>query len=991
MRICLTSTCSFFKSLVLIIGCLMLSINGLQAQTIDPDDVSTAFELLHVKREQVRHLSFPPDARIYHQMMDLGMWEELSPLLAANSSSHEQVLLAKARFAWLNNDFAKASQFLELSGNHNYPQTQLLKAQLEIEAWRLDSAEKICLRLLEELPRHEAAVLQLGRIYLLKKNYPKARALAEQVIQWNDQHAQAYLLLADAYFWQQEPEKAIEPLRTSLRLDPWNADARFAYGYAIWRQVDATLLPQMAAQWELALAVNPLHFMTHWHWGNGHTHLTFTDYQDPKEDTIRTLLTYTDKLFSEGRVAESFEELEQWKKIHQDSSVYLDLAKGSYAYVASQMGIIQSEFDPDYLELAAQTFRSILRKKAHFGPAHNGLAAVIKQKRFSYLHQYPQLEQAISQTTIEDSSHFFTVFPDLGFYPGDRVAKMVWQQLHTGVVYMPFLSRLGKTFVIPPLHEDLALAMNNPYFRGGTTFDNRQWMDIRGVGTGATGIEYVERGAHLERNVTLHEFVHLFHMFLFTDAETREVRKRYFHAMKEGLTLDYYSANNEFEYFAQTFPAYFIPLKAHPLNHKSLNTQSDLASKDSLMYSFIDNLVAKHRAYLAGDSSAMADTWAQTYLVLAREARSNSDWATVEALLDTAFHWDTAYLPVHLEFSKSLMLQGKMDQAKRWLEKAVAIQEEYAPIYVHYAHLERERFLDGLIPEAEAIREQARYFRKAQELEDDLYSRAEINQEFREAYLNFCRIPEAIETAEAYTVQAPEISTDLRRHRLRANSFAKQLKGEMGYVDEVLDYFQQQYDLRPQDFHLLAQYADLLLLADQAQTALPLLKQAYELLMAAKDPRPDIFLQLARAYQATDRLQLAQSILQKLIYQPLSPSQTLDMIPLLIAAGLLEEAKKLMAPILLPSLPYDQAKYHFAQGCLAEAEGQLADMDQKYQMCLTNNPYHWQARFRWIEQLNLRGERAKSKYLAQQGMVLPLPPGPIWAERLAVILAKAKN
>jgi len=43
------------------------------------------------------------------------------------------------------------------------------------------------------------------------------------------------------------------PLRKCLEIDPFNADARFNYGYMIWRRVDARQLDAMAAQWELAL------------------------------------------------------------------------------------------------------------------------------------------------------------------------------------------------------------------------------------------------------------------------------------------------------------------------------------------------------------------------------------------------------------------------------------------------------------------------------------------------------------------------------------------------------------------------------------------------------------------------------------------------------------------------------------------------------------------------------------------------------------------
>ncbi|MEM7370039.1 MAG: tetratricopeptide repeat protein [Bacteroidota bacterium] len=968
-------------------GCAMLHLGSLVAQPIDPDDVGAAMMLLEQKREQLLQTTFPPDAHLYHQMMDLGMWEEAEELLAADSSTHDRILIAKARFAWLNNAFRRAALYLQDQKEPNNPEALLLSAQLEIEAWRLDAAEKICLGILDEHPQDEEAVLLLGRISLLKKNYPKARALAEQVQQWNPYNATAYLLQADAYFWLQEPDKAIDPLRRCLELAPLNADARFAYGYAIWRRVDATQLQQMAKQWEIALAVNPLHFMTHWHWGNGHTHLTYTDYADPLEDSIRSVL---------NTIHTSFDQIDP--QLARDlvsaypNSVIPEMIFGSYYYMKGISEFSRSAVPWDALNLSEQTFRAILQKKPNYGPAHNALAAIIKQKRFHYLDRFEELETQIEETEIQDSVNFHRVFPDMRRYSGSRVPKMIWQQLHTGVVYFPFLSRLGRTFVIPPLHEDLAIAMKDPYFRGGTTFDNRQWMDIRGVGTGATGIEYVERGAHLERNVTLHEYVHLFHIYLFTDEELRAVRTRYFYAMEHGLTLDYYSANNEFEYFAQTFPAYFIPVKVHPLNHKSLNTQQDLASQDPLMYAFIDSLVKKHQAYLAGDTLAMADTWAQTYIELAKAAQSPLLLEKSIQFLDTAYRWDSTYLPVHLAYAHTYLLEGQIEEAENWLALAQEMNPSFAPIYQHYAELVREQYLQGNMSEAEAIREQASYYRKAQSLEKDLYILAEINRDFRQTYLNFCRIPEAIEIAEAYAVNAPKISTDLRTHQLRASAFAQLLKGRMGYTEEVLDFFRQQTALRPQDYSLLAQYAELLILSDQSEQAIKLLKPAFELLSASKNPQAAIWQQLATASLAqSDSLSAKEILIQFLDAENELRYDTLEIIPLLVDFGYLDQANAMMAQQAPPSLPHSLANYHFAQGCLHQANNSTAKAIQAFQHGLSINPYLWPARLRLIELLIYRGETAKAAYLGQQGSVLPLPPGNIWEKRLAVILAKAKN
>ena len=130
------------------------------------------------------------------------------------------------------------------------------------------------------------------------------------------------------------------------------------------------------------------------------------------------------------------------------------------------------------------------------------------------------------------------MFADLRYYPGDRVRRMARQQLGPSVAYLPMLALQDRRFRVPALHVDLAEAMNQPFFRGATTFDNRQWMDIRGVGSGAAGIEYVERGSHWERNVLNHEYVHLFHSRAFTDAESRRVRQLYWDAMRDRRTLE---------------------------------------------------------------------------------------------------------------------------------------------------------------------------------------------------------------------------------------------------------------------------------------------------------------------------------------------------------------------------------------------------------------------------------------------------------------------
>ncbi|MEM9985126.1 MAG: tetratricopeptide repeat protein, partial [Bacteroidota bacterium] len=761
---------------------------GLNA--MDPDQPKEALERLMLRRQSVAVKAVGP-LELAEEMIQLGMWADAREVLDGMVGSSDQAILIRARLALMEHRFDKVESLVQAAPEGL--EKSRLAIDLDLQAWDLGAAQAKIDSLkqgpawTEMTPMDQAEVLfREGRLAIYQKDYQAAFNMGQKILTLTPDWAQGYYLQGESLLWLRELSAAEAALRKCLAMDPYHADARFSYGYALWRRVDATLLPVMADHWEVAIAANPLHYRTHWHWGNGHTHLTYQDYVDPQEDSIRQSLAMAESWLSQGEFDQALAEVRA-VKAEFPGSVIPDLYLGSFYYLMPS---------PSDLDSAEAVFQRILAQKAHFGPAHNGLAAVIKKRQFPALRNYDSLQQVVEQTKIADPGSFFQVFDDLSKYPGDRVAKMVWQQLYSGVAYLPFLHKLGRKFVIPPLHQDLALAMGNSYFRGGTTFDNRQWMDIRGVGSGATGIEYVERGTHLERNVTFHEYVHLFHGAVFTDQEMRAVRKRYYEAMDQGRTLDYYSANNEFEYLAQTLPAYFIPVKVHPLNHKSVNTRSDLQARDPQMYAFLDSLVRKNQRYLAGDDSAMADNWAQVYVSLARW-KYNPDQA--RALLDTALQWAPAYLPAYLAYAKAMGRLGQWDSAQQWLERALVIDSAYAPIWVTKSQLTSAAFDAGEISATEALQRHGRWLALAYDLEDDWDQQAWIADRWYHLYDDFGLWHEAIEVAESYAFQAPEVSTYLRDRKFRAQSFALSLKGRCGYQEMVRDSFEHWMRQRPQN------------------------------------------------------------------------------------------------------------------------------------------------------------------------------------------------
>jgi len=925
--------CCFFLILFLIL-------NGAatRSQSINPDSTQQAFAKLALMRKplSVVHGSLPDSVSAISSMLKLGAWKEAEILIELLKYNNTYYQILNADYLILNNRYKEAEAIVAqvLKQERKNEKALLLKGFLEIQAWSIIKAENTAKQVLQNNPESEEASLLLGRVKLLQKEYQSALQIAKEIQQKNPKSAKAYLLEADVYFWNQHPEQAEKPLIKSLELDPFNADARFSYGYAIWRRVDATQLSAMAAQWELALALNPLHYQTHWHWGNGHTNLTYADYVEPNDEVVRKALLKADDLIRNNDVHGAIAVTRAVEK--QYSSSVLPLMHRASIYYGA--------FDIDRemrLDSAEYIFRAVLLRKKHYGPAHNGLSAVIKSKRISYLDAYDSINRVLANTKITDIKNFTKVFPDVSYYPGETAKAMVWNQLYSSVVYFPFLSKQGNTFKIPPLHQDLAIAMNAPDFRYMTTFDNRQWMDIRGVGSGAAGIEYVERGAFMERNVVLHEYVHLFHGAVLTDAENREIRTLYYNAMKEKHTLDYYSKNNESEYFAQTYPAYFESVKVHPLDFKSMNTTADLKSKDPDMYSFLDKLISKEKAYSAGDKKAMASNWAEVYVNLA--SRSGNSKIAV-AYLDTALVYDAKYLPAFLSIANLKVYNKDFNGAEQWLTKAQRIDAGYAPVYVVYADLVAAKYAARQINQDESIRQQAAYLQQSIKLEDDFQELAKNNLLLREMYRRNARLKEAIEAADQYVKTGAMVSTYLRDRKDEAIAFSASLKAALGDTLQV-SILKKLVDQKPQNFELRTMYADALAESKKYNEAIATVKEAQRILKASGSDRPDYDLRIAEFYNELKNRDSVKIYLEPFITGRLYVKglDQLRYIRLLAETGYRTRASELLKWVNNTGDNIYTSDYLYTSAKLLQVNQKKAESEILYERAIAVNPYHFAA------------------------------------------------
>lgn len=931
------------------------------ANYIDPDDIKAAQVALHEKINKVakdKHLSVNDKA---WQLLSLGAWEREDSLWKANPKA--DLRMSRAKLAYLSNKFEIAEKLVmeRLKENDADPYARELRVELLIQRWNLDIAEQQCNEWIKSGETESLAFL-LGKIYLLKKEYEKAMDQARHLEKKFSRSGKGYLLESEVHFWNQHPERTEEPLKESLKRDPFNADARFDYGYSIWRRRDATQLDAMAAQWSLALDIHPLHYLTHWHWGNGHTNLTYADYAEPDDDSVRLLLQKGDSLIAEDSLKAAIKYTYK-VQVSYPHSVLPRMMRGSIFYIKGEGGHDQ------WLDSAQYTFLQILKLKHHYGPAHNGLAAVIKAKRFPYLTQYDSLEQQVENMVIKNKQSFERVFPDTRYYPGDRVAKMVYGELHASTAYIPMLEKLGRTFAIPPLHRDLTDAMHSPYFRGGTTFDNRQWMDIRGVGSGATGIEYVERGAHLERNVTLHEYTHLYHGLLFSDHEKRRVRALYYHAKQNHLTLDYYSANNESEYLAQTYTAYFAWVKVHPLNHKSMNTRNELVRKDPQLFAFLDSLVKRQNAYLTGDTSALSENWAETYLQLAAQETRQKRYIRAGRYIDSAFLWNSRYVPAFLAKARNEAHQGRYNTIEGWLKVANMLHPDYGPVSACRAAIARIRFENGDTTYQKSIGERIQYMKDALAREKDLSMREEYSRRIRRLYEENGHRAEAVNAAQRYIDSAPVLSTYLEDRKEQAVMYRDWAMGSLGYNDRLKE-MQQLVEANPQNYYYRQLFGESLLQLGKYDRAIKSVNQAQSILRAAGNPRESFEILLAEGYAALKDTTEAEKHLEEVLKREKIQDRA-AVIRLLAKIGRRDEAVDLFSSLVKDRIPVELADYYFTQAAVATDSLEKSDLLKK---CLENNPYYLKARTELIGLLSRTSRKEEANRLITEAKSMLLPP-----------------
>ncbi len=153
----------------------------------------------------------------------------------------------------------------------------------------------------------------------------------------------------------------------------------------------------------------------------------------------------------------------------------------------------------------------------------------------------------------------------------------------------PALVAAGVTHDLIPVEADLTDDPGRKDLAPQRTFDGRWYAHLRGVGgaQAATGTEKVREAADFAFNTFAHEFGHQVLRMGLSPTRQKEVEALWQGAVASKRLLDYYSATNVDEYFAQGYEAFVSPVKRGCLTETARHTRDELAEKDPPLFRWL--------------------------------------------------------------------------------------------------------------------------------------------------------------------------------------------------------------------------------------------------------------------------------------------------------------------------------------------------------------------------------------------------------------------
>ena len=494
--------------------------------------------------------------------------------------SNTEAALGLSRIARARLNYKEALGWLDRAAIHNPESADLLAeygwVYLAVE--EPDRAQVYLDRALKSDTSCAAAILGLANAALLQRDYRGAELQLRGYIARNPKSSGAFSLLGRVLLEYDKNGEALAAAEQAMKLDPFNTEALYvkAFASATERKVE-----EVRTLVKRALALNPL---------SAGARRLLSQYSNGRKGYDQKVPQEARKHYEQGKV------LKQSGRIREAVSAFeaaLRVEPNYYRALIALGDIWLRERDYERAAMAAKLALEVDQEGAlahlelsyaNWGLQERARIAVGATDFTALFYRHPSPPAA--QMTDE-------IFPNYSSLTR-RQQIVIDRAIAPLARFLTALARKRARHYLLPFDQSID-DIETDGSVADKTFDGRYYASIRGIGgrITASGIEYLELAASGGFNTIAHEFAHQVHVSALGKDERETIQKLYKQALTEGRALDYYAAENEFEYFAQGYEAFVSDQKRPGASVTARHTRSELMARDKALYDFLTRLTGE--------------------------------------------------------------------------------------------------------------------------------------------------------------------------------------------------------------------------------------------------------------------------------------------------------------------------------------------------------------------------------------------------------------
>jgi len=933
------------RVITLILLSFSIALNTL-AQTIDPENIPEARNLLKTERLRIQDIK-NPEERIQGQI-ETGLKEEAKKDLALIGNNNASRLIKAEYFFWIKSythSQVLVDSVLE-NQKSNYKALEL-KSRLYLESGQFELASLNLLELMNRNPKNMEAKYDFARNFLKEGILKQALYFGNLLKEKFPSSSLGYRVLARIALENQNGRQADSIIRAGLLLNPLDPELRTLFGYRLWIKDPILLRNKALDQWFLALEINP--FLSE-------THRLISIALGPPEEvnpSLNPILSGWEKDMSH----------QDFQKIYSSAKLLIQFPKSSiiplYMGSAYYMG---SNLKSPGLDSALFYFEKALDLNPKNGYAHASYAMALESQHISYLGK--------SDSLFNQEKPDPALLSYIAQEP-ERFGRLFSLSVRNIKEYLPLLQKLGSSYTLAPLYRPI---LNSEFLLwDGSTLLNLPRSGLKPVELRDTlNIGDLIIPALGGKNALLESNSRKIYQYLLSEKEKNRIHSLWLKScLKNKRILP--SENEIPQYFSN---AYSIYSKSSLGKFKPYfsNEKEELKVKDPELFGFLDSLNQIQHKSPMSSSSSLRDNWAEAYIHLSESIlpHATSYKSPSWSFLDTAAQYNPDYLPLIIAKADRGLNSGDLDGAEQFLKKGEVLDPNNSTIFERNYELNKALNESGLLEYSPAYELEKSYLLKAVSLEKEPRLRRNWMEELIQFYQNNAHAPDQIRTMDQYLNENPRtLEEQIRNNHVFAQEAL--LKLELGY-DEGLIGLEKLHQSDPENLDISLPLA----LSYQKLGKLNLANQVLEKSLPIHQISPldhEFILQTILISALSGNLSRALELKDR--YIPKTEDSSLLQVQEEMALGEFPKAEKLLYSLKIPLELYGKSQMEEIKGDLSLKQNHPEDAIKHYQLAIGYNAYNFECLSKLYALFKKLNRETDANNLLFKLNDLEIKPGPI--------------